>query len=859
MLQHSTLKHLPLYPGTWYRYFGQQKLMLRLAFLLPLFFLVSSFNGHNPGKTADHKKAGSYKYFDGGDFSLDFAAAGPSTYTHDGNLNPQPFFADKVESLEGGDFKCGDVVTYFTKITVDGSASGTQTIQLDYSFLANSTGQPGVSHHAIVDVGINTGDAAMTDGGTTSTATLLSGSQINGTEFTSGATLTGTVEIDGLEAGDVIIVYVNVSLACDPGAKPTGNLQGAITAGRVTSPAASTINVGNQTVPFKQVGQIVFAGCALPEAGPFCAGTTNTHTATALVDGATYEWDIAGNATFVGGGTMKTTIAASGEMTSSVDVIAGAAGSYTLSVTISKDGAQTQSCGVDVTVNGVPVTQTLNGGSFCESDASGAEVTTVGSESGVEYQLYDKSNDAPVGSSVSGTGSGLSFGTQPEGTYYVIATTTGSTCSTTFGDGSVTKNPLATITTGTYGPLCVNDAAVLLGGSPSGGVWSGTGVIDNGDGTYNFDPATAGVGGPYTLTYRVEATSTTCANSGTTTVTVNAVPTLTVHNLANVCPSNTVDLATAVDSYTGTLAYFTTANGTTTVSNPAAVGNGTYYVQATSTAGCKVRKAVTVTITICQGCTPGYWKNRKASWSTIKTTNDELGCVNYAAGTSITGDLKNASFWTVFGLTSLTTTGSPSARELRTGKGTNNLTLLQAVGLGDGSGYTQLARAATAALLDACGLSNYPYTSVQIISETKAVFLATISTQSRADALALAKKYDVANNNRCVLDNSVKTVTQRTEAPIVVDETPTTLSVATYPNPYSSNIRFVISNPKAGQGTLEVFNLLGQKVNTVYKGFIPAGNQSYNLNVPSLQRTTLMYRLSVGGTQVAGKLLHAKE
>jgi len=160
--------------------------MLRLSFLLPLFFIASSFNGHNPGKTADHKKAGSYKYFGGGDFSLDFAAAGPSTYVHDGSMSTQPFFADKVESLEGGDFKCGDVVTYFTEINVDGNASGTQTIQLDYSFLANSTGQPGVSHHEIVGVGINAGDPAITDGGTPSTATLLSGSQINGTEFTSG-------------------------------------------------------------------------------------------------------------------------------------------------------------------------------------------------------------------------------------------------------------------------------------------------------------------------------------------------------------------------------------------------------------------------------------------------------------------------------------------------------------------------------------------------------------------------------------------------------------------------------------------------------------------------------------------------
>jgi len=46
------------------------------------------------------------------------------------------------------------------------------------------------------------------------------------------------------------------------------------------------------------------------------------------------------------------------------------------------------------------------------------------------------------------------------------------------------------------GDLCV-DAGIQMnvtGGSPIGGIFSGPGIVNNGDSTYNFDPATAGVG-----------------------------------------------------------------------------------------------------------------------------------------------------------------------------------------------------------------------------------------------------------------------------------------------------------------------------------------------------------------------------
>ena len=115
---------------------------------------------------------------DGGDIDLDYVAAGPFTYDHATGLGTHPQFGydnrtisksnGVVESLEAGDFECGDYVTFFTEITVDSGAAAGGTIELDYTFGAETTGQPGLGFDDIISVDINTPD----DGNmATSTAT----------------------------------------------------------------------------------------------------------------------------------------------------------------------------------------------------------------------------------------------------------------------------------------------------------------------------------------------------------------------------------------------------------------------------------------------------------------------------------------------------------------------------------------------------------------------------------------------------------------------------------------------------------------------------------------------------------------
>ncbi|WP_282775451.1 hypothetical protein, partial [Phaeodactylibacter xiamenensis] len=78
--------------------------------------------------------------------------------------------------------------------------------------------------------------------------------------------------------------------------------------------------------------------------------------------------------------------------------------------------------------------------------------------------------------------------------------------------------------------LCETDGVQsgLSGGMPTGGVYSGDGVNDNGDGTYDFNPATAGVG-ITTITYTVGV------NSAMDDVEVFASPMVSFSASADIC------------------------------------------------------------------------------------------------------------------------------------------------------------------------------------------------------------------------------------------------------------------------------------------------------------------------------------
>jgi hypothetical protein len=97
-------------------------------------------------------------------------------------------------------------------------------------------------------------------------------------------------------------------------------------------------------------------------------------------------------------------------------------------------------------------------------------------------------------------------------------------------------------------------------------------------------------------------------------------------------------------------------------------------------------------------------------------------------------------------------------------------------------------------------------------------------------------------------------VTQK-EAPVQSTTLIVEPTVKAYPNPFNDRVKFIINSPAAGNGSLEVYNVMGQRVKTIYQGRINAGNQSYELVIPKKQQETLIYVLRVDGKKVTGKLL----
>jgi hypothetical protein len=82
------------------------------------------------------------------------------------------------------------------------------------------------------------------------------------------------------------------------------------------------------------------------------------------------------------------------------------------------------------------------------------------------------------------------------------------------------------------------------------------------------------------------------------------------------------------------------------------------------------------------------------------------------------------------------------------------------------------------------------------------------------------------------------------------------LKVTAYPNPFTSIVKFTIQSNISGEAQLEVYNQIGQKVSTIYKGYLQAHrSQVVEYKAPRLGNQ-LIYVLRVNGQSVTGKLLH---
>ena len=102
----------------------------------------------------------------------------------------------------------------------------------------------------------------------------------------------------------------------------------------------------------------------------------------------------------------------------------------------------------------------------------------------------------------------------------------------------------------------------------------------------------------------------------------------------------------------------------------------------------------------------------------------------------------------------------------------------------------------------------------------------------------------------------IQTIAANTTTSTIAErEESNTVTVTAFPNPFSDNINFQIETKQSGQGTLEVYNVTGQKIKTVFSGYMNAGKQRFSMNVPAAQSSVLFYVFRIGNQKISGKLL----
>lgn len=156
---------------------------------------------------------------------------------------------------------------------------------------------------------------------------------------------------------------------------------------------------------------------------------------------------------------------------------------------------------------------------------------------------------------------------------------------------------------------CANSAPVQLTGSPTGGIFSGTGISGN-----TFSPTTAGLG-TYTITYTVVNSGSNCQATSTqqVSVTTNPVTTVTPLGPTSFCPGESVIL----DAGPGYTSYLWTPGGATTQTITVNTA-GNYSVTVSSSAGCTgTASSNPITVTVFPGISPTITASGDTLISTI--------------------------------------------------------------------------------------------------------------------------------------------------------------------------------------------------------------------------------------------------
>ncbi len=407
---------------------------------------------------------------------------------------------------------------------------------------------------------------------------------------------------------------------------------GTSTVGSAVSGNGSTLDFGNQTTAgsYTVVATDATSSCTnnmtgsatvsvnpLPNSsysisgdGSYCAGGSGVDVSLSNSDGGiNYQL-------YNGTSTVGSPMSGSG---SSIDFgNQTAAGTYTiLAIDATTSCTNTMTGTATITIITLPTAYSLTGGGNYCAGGAGVDISLSGSASSINYQLYD--GTTTEGSTVSGTGSSLDFGSLTDGgTYTVIATDPSTSCTNTM-TGSVNVTVLAIPTSYTMsgdGNYCSGGAGVdvSLGGSDDSvnyQLYNGTTAVGSlvpGTGS-SLDFGNQTAAGTYTI---VANPGVSCATTMTGSATISINPLPTAYSLSgggNYCSGGSgldvslgnSDAGINYQLYDGTSTVGTSVSGATgtAIDFGNQTGAGTYSVIATdATTSCTQTMTGTPTVII---------------------------------------------------------------------------------------------------------------------------------------------------------------------------------------------------------------------------------------------------------------------
>jgi hypothetical protein len=449
----------------------------------------------------------------------------------------------------GADFLSGGSFRLQLTVERDGSSS--------VCYL-NSTDSPGDS--VLINDVVTTASASPTSFSlnSTSTSNLSATTQLNGVTDNAAFNYAWAVtSAGGLNGGSLTGATTRTPqfIALNP-----GTYVFRVTATQIAAPNCIDIDSVTIVVAPAQI-------CPTVPTASVCADTsTVTYTANAAPStDVVYIWSVNNGAVITSSNGLQ-----------SVTVNPGTI-SFTLTLVLdyTNPSILNDTCSYPVTVNPLPNVNTGSYGPYC-IDASPVSLSGT-----------------PTGGTWSGTGvTGSTFNVQTAGvgSHQLIYNYTDANGCSAADTTSITVNPLPTVSTGTYGPVCIDASPVSLSATPSGGTWSGTGVTGS-----TFNVQTAGVGSHQIIYNYTDANG--CSAADTTSITVNPLPVVNAGSYDPVC--DYVDTLQLSGTPSGGVWSGNGVTGSTFNAQTAGAGTHQIIYNYTDANGCSAADTTSITVNVC--------------------------------------------------------------------------------------------------------------------------------------------------------------------------------------------------------------------------------------------------------------------